>query len=115
MKNVLPALRPLLVAAFWLLAGEARAGPYDTWSRYKTLTINTTGSGGGANVSSTLTDYTVLVRLTTANADDILDEALANGADIRLASSDGSTALSFEIERWSSTAAEIWVLVPSVA
>ena len=56
----------------------------------------------------------MLVRLTTSNADDILGQALSGGADVRFTSSDGSTALSYEIDRWTSTAAEFWVLVPSV-
>src|ERR1041384_4961285 len=72
-----------LCAALSLLAGLAHAGPYDTWTKYKTLTINTTGSGGGANVSGTVSNFPVLVHLTTDNADDILSEALANGADLR--------------------------------
>src|SRR5689334_3518721 len=69
--------------------GIAQAGPYDTWGKYKTLTINTTNTGGGANVSGTVTNFPVLVRLLTANAEDILGEALANGADVRFSSSDG--------------------------
>lgn len=107
-------LGAVLALMLALCAGLAQAGPYDTWAKYKTLTINTTATGGGANVSGTVTNFPVLVRLTTSNADEILDEALASGADVRFASSDGSTALSYQIERWSSTAADIWVLVPSV-
>ena len=104
-----------LCAALLLLAGLAQAGPYDTWAKYKTITINTTNTGGGANVSTTQSNFPVLLRLTTATAEDILDEALSNGADLRFSSSDGSTALSYQIERWSATAAWVWVLVPSVA
>lgn len=103
-----------LGAILALCAGMIQAGPYDTWAKYKTLTINTTSSSGGANVSGTLTSFPVLIRLDDDFADDILDEALASGADVRFSSSDGSTELSYQIERWSSTAAEIWVLVPSI-
>jgi hypothetical protein len=104
-----------LCALLLLLAGLAQAGPYDTWGKYKTLTINTTNNGGGANVSGTVTNFPVLIRINSSTAEDILDEALANGADVRFASSDGSTALSYQIERWSTSGAWIWVLVPSIA
>ncbi len=97
-----------------LSAHVAYAGPYDTWAKYKTLTVNTTSATGAANISSTLTNYPLLVRLTTANADDILGEALASGADVRFTSSDGATAYSYQIEYWSATEADIWVLVPSM-
>jgi hypothetical protein len=103
-----------LCAILAFCAGIAQAGPYDTWAKYKTLTINTTNASGGANVSGTVSNFPVLLRLDDDFADDILDEALANGADVRITNSDGSTALSYQIERWSSTAAEIWVLVPTV-
>lgn len=103
-----------LCAILTLCVAMGEAGPYDTWAKYKTLTINTTGTGGGASVSGTVSNFPVFIRLTASNADDILGEALANGADVRFSSSDGSTALSYQIERWSSTAAAIWVLVPSV-
>jgi len=103
-----------LYAALLLWAGLAQAGPYDTWAKYKTITVNTTSATGGANISSTLTNYPLLVRLTTANADDILGEALSNGADVRFTSSDGATAYSYQIEYWSATEADIWVLIPSM-
>ncbi|MBW8886871.1 MAG: DUF2341 domain-containing protein [Fibrobacteres bacterium] len=104
-----------LCAALLLLAATAHAGPYDTWATYKTITINTTNSGGGANVTSTQTTYPILIRLLTANASDVLSDALANGADVRFSSSDGATALPYQIESWGATEADIWVLVPSIA
>ncbi len=105
-----------LGASVLWIAAIAQAGPYDTWAKYKTLTVNTTNTGGGANVSTTQTNYPVLIRLTNFFASDILSGALSGGADVRFSSSDGSTALSYQIEDWTnSTSADIWVLVPSVA
>ncbi len=95
----------------------AFAGPYDAWSKYRTVTINTTADDGGANVANSLTDMPVLVRLSDADAAagaDVLAEALAGGADIRFADATGNLSLPFDIQYWSSSRAAIWVRVPVV-
>ena len=97
------------------LSVSAFAGPYDTWTNYRDVSINTTS--GGANVAGSVANFPVLVRLTSADSahgSNVLSAALANGADVRFSDSTGTTALSYQIERWSASAAEIWVLVPSV-
>ncbi len=93
------------------------AGPYDDWGKYRTVTVNTTNSGGGANVGTAQANFPLLVRLSDASAAsgaNVLSEALAGGTDVRFTTGDGQVAIPYEIERWSASAAEIWVLVPSV-
>ena len=91
---------------------------YDDWSKYRTITINTAATDGGAGVTGTVTDFPVLVRLTSGDANmgaNTLAEAKAGGADIRFTNEAGDAALSYEIERWTEHGADIWVSVPSVA
>src|SRR4051812_7428411 len=98
----------LAVAAF---VGITQAQPYAAWSRYRTITVNT------ASTSAALTNYPVLVRLSSANVaagSNVLSDALANGADVRFTDSTGLTALSYEIDSWTSSAAAIWVRLPTV-
>ena len=113
MRKITARILPVL-----MLASAALAGPYDAWTKFRTISINTATTSGGAGVSTTQTNFPVLVRLTNASAAtgaNVLSEALANGADIRFADGTGQTALSFEIEHWSATSAAIWVRVPEVA
>lgn len=103
--------------ALLTLAGIAFAGPYDTWSNYRDITVNTTS--GGAGVTGAVADFPLVVRLTNASAAtgaNVLTGSLSTGgADVRFTDSTGQTALSFELENWSSAAATFWVKVPSVA
>src|SRR5690348_13327999 len=80
-----------IYAGLCLLAAGAGAQTYGTWSYYKTLTFNTTF------ISGNVTNYPLLVRLTSTNFD--FSQAMTNGEDIRFEDPDG-TALSYEIERW---------------
>ena len=99
------------------LAGLVCAGPYDTWSNYRDVTVNTTA--GGANVATAQNNFPLLVRLTNASAAtgaNVLTGALtAGGLDVRFTDSTGQNAISFEIETWSSASAAFWVKVPVVA
>ena len=110
------------IAAFSLLsllaAGQAEAQLMAAWSKYRTVTVNTTATGGGANVTEAQTNYPVLVRLSSqslATGANALSEAKAGGADIRFTNAAGDTVLAHEIERWTATGADIWVKVPAVA
>jgi len=89
---------------------------YSTWAHYKVITLNTTNSGGGANISGAETNFPVLVRLTAAN-NDVFTGAATGGTDIRFSASDGATPLKFQRDRWDAVnqLAEFWVLLPSVA
>ncbi|MGL1888595.1 MAG: DUF2341 domain-containing protein, partial [Reichenbachiella sp.] len=84
---------------------------YTDWTYNRTIGLNTTPTG--ANVTSTVTNFPVLIRLNQANFD--FTQTMTNGEDIRFAEA-GGDALSYEIERWdnSNKLAEIWVKVPSI-
>jgi hypothetical protein len=105
------------LALFSLIAGEANAQAYPAWSKYRTLTINTAATGGGAGVAQANTNVPILVRLSNlsvAGGSNVLSEALAGGADIRFTTGAGDTALPYQIERWTTSGADIWVKVPTV-
>ncbi|MGL1937298.1 MAG: DUF2341 domain-containing protein, partial [Fibrobacterales bacterium] len=84
---------------------------YTNWSNNTTWTLNTTPAG--ADVSGDVTNFPVLIRLTTSNF--IFAQAQTNGEDIRFAATDGSP-LDYEIERWDNAGqvAEIWVKAPTI-
>ena len=79
------------------------------WSYRKAITIDHT------KIDSDLTDFPVLVKLTTDNFD--FSKAQSNGNDIRFTSDDGQTLLKYERERHdsSNSKAEYWVKIPSVS
>ena len=81
------------------------------WHYAMQFFLNTTTSG--ANVTGNVTDFPVLIRLSSGNFD--FARAKSGGADVRFAKSDG-TPLPYEIERWDSVArqAEVWVRVDTV-
>jgi hypothetical protein len=81
------------------------------WSFSRKLYINTTSSG--AEVSSNVYSFPVLVRLSAGNF--IFSQAKNGGDDVRFVKADGSH-LTFEIERWDPVAqrAEIWVKVDTI-
>jgi len=66
-------------------------------------------------IDSDLTDFPVLVKLTSSNFD--FSKSNSDGYDIRFTSSDGTTLLKYERERHDSTnqVAEYWVKIPSVS
>ena len=105
----------LALGAIGLLAVSGYAQEnYATWTGSRSIVINTTATG--ANVANAVTNYPVLVRLTSSQSD-VFTTGGSNGASIRFTAADGTTRLQHERERWDSAgkAAEFWVLVPSVA
>jgi hypothetical protein len=66
-------------------------------------------------ITEPLNNFTVLVKLNSTNFN--FSRALQDGADIRFANISQSGNLSYEIERWNSTAqlAEIWVKIPQIS
>ena len=106
-----------LMIGLMLGMGSVFAGPYDAWTYYRDIIVNTTGNSGGANVPGDVNNFPVLVRLNNGGAtagSDVLSQSLANGEDVRFTDSTGNTALNYQIERWTVPAAEIWVNVPTV-
>ena len=91
---------------------STRADDYGNWNYYKPVYLNTTS--GGADVSTNVEEFPVLVRLTSSDFD--FSEAQGNGEDIRFAKEGDGTHLSYEIEEWDSSggSAVIWVLADSV-
>jgi len=93
--------------------GEKGYGHIDPFlSGYTTrrkLTIDHT------KIDSDLTDFPVLVKLTSSNFD--FSKSNSDGYDIRFTSSDGTTLLKYERERHDSAnqVAEYWVKIPSVS
>jgi len=89
------------------------ADDYSQWTYSKPITLN--ASSSGANSSNDVHKFPVLVRLASANAADVFNNANANGSDARFSKSSGAH-LSYEIERWDKTnkLAEIWVLVDTI-
>ncbi len=88
---------------------------YSEWSSSLKLGINTTNTGGGADVSGNVSNFPLLVRLTGMDGSGpVFSGAEPDGHDIRFSASDG-THLYYERERWNSGgSAEFWVLVPIV-
>jgi hypothetical protein len=103
---VLPA-----ALALFLFSATIVNADYSSWQYSKKLYLNTTSTG--ANVAGNVTNFPVLVRLTTTSSD-IFSQVAANGADLRF--EQNGTALPYEIEQWDATAknAAIWVKVPTV-
>ena len=84
---------------------------YSTWAYSTQFQINTSSSG--ANIASTLTNFPLLIRLTSANFPGF-SQTLSGGADVRFSKANGMP-LSYQIERWvDNTAAEIWVKVDTI-
>jgi Domain of unknown function (DUF2341)/Fibronectin type III domain/FlgD Ig-like domain/Putative Ig domain len=107
-----------LMAVLSACVGVVSAQPFAAWTKYRNVTINTTSTGGGANVTTAHANFPVLVRLSNASeaaGANVLSEALAGGADLRFTDSTGTVVLAHEIESWSASSATIWVRVPSVA
>lgn len=101
---------PLLVSVA-LLWGAARADDYAQWAHSRSVYLNTTPDG--ANVTSTVRKFPVLVRLSAP--DFPFAQARGDGRDIRFATP-GGVHLRYQIDRWDSAKgiAEIWVKVDSV-
>jgi hypothetical protein len=84
---------------------------FTSWANSAKLILNTTPSG--ADISTNVIDFPVLIRLNAANFN--FDQAGGNGEDIRFTKANGSQ-LPYEIERWDAAnmVAELWVKVDTV-
>jgi hypothetical protein len=105
------------ILAGLLAAAAATVGAqedYSTWAHVKAVTVNTAATGGGANITTGVAGFPVLVRLTSAQSE-IFTQAKAGGADIRFRRLPGPH-LPYQIERWDTAAkvAEIWVRLDTV-
>jgi hypothetical protein len=84
---------------------------YSAWKYNEQIAINP-----GTGVTAAVTNFPVLVYLTSANAS-VFANSKSNGYDIRFATLGGTTDLPFQRQSYNPTAktAEFWVLVPSIA
>lgn len=98
-------------AAYVKLAGNSSGGTWynSSWTYRKQLTINNSAQ------SSILTNFPVMVKLTSSNFD--FTKAQSLGQDLRFADSDGTTLLSYEIEKWDNIGQQaiVFVKIPSIA
>ncbi len=78
-----------------------------SWQNRKKITLNNTAS------SENLVDFPILVSLTSNEID--YSKTKNAGEDIRFTDPDGTTLLSYEIEKWDESATStVWVKVPQI-
>src|SRR3972149_700500 len=94
----------------WVEVHAAGEGWYSSWQLRKTITIDATKVSSGPH-----TNFPVLINL--ASDASLAANAQADGDDILFTSSDGTTKLSHEIEKYGSSTGELvaWVKVPSLS
>ena len=105
-------IRFLLPLLAMLVATPAHAWWNSDWTARRAFTLNTADSGAG--VKETQASVPVLIRLHTGNFD--FTGANTDGSDLRFVAGDDKTPLSFQIEKFDSTAEQalIWVQVPKL-
>ena len=105
-------IRFLLPLLAMLVATPAHAWWNSDWSARRAFTLNTADSGAG--VKETQANVPVLIRLHTGNFDFL--GANPDGSDLRFVAGDDKTPLSFQIEKFDSTAEQalVWVQVPKL-
>ncbi len=91
----------------WLSVGSTT----DWWNSSWQNRIKITFDNSSASVD--LTDFPVLVSLTSSNVD--FTKTRDSGQDIRFVDADGSTQLPYEIDNWNESATStVWVKVPQI-
>lgn len=106
------AFRWLLLA--WLgLALPVVAAPYEPWPHRGSLYLLTTPEGANLPASAQMEGFPLLVRLHKDWFN--FQQAQANGADLRFASSSGEP-LAYQIEEWDAARGEasVWVRIPVI-
>src|SRR6185369_15564240 len=85
--------------------------PFQTWTYARKIEVGPVSTGAGT--SGLITDFPLLVRLSSTNFD--FSQAAPDGRDLRF-TGPGGKILDFEIERWKRTEslAEIWVRLDSL-
>ena len=94
----------------WVEINADGEGWYSSWQLRKAITIDATKVSSGPH-----TNFPVLVNLSSDSS--LAARAQADGDDILFTSSDGTTKLSHEIEKYGSSTGELvaWVKVPSLS
>lgn len=101
---------PLLMVSLRNVPQTQAAWYGDTWQYRRLLTIDHTQVSGGSD----LTNFPVLVSLTDVS---VTRKAQSDGDDILFTSSDGSTQLDHEIEKFDQSAGRLvaWVRMPTLS
>ena len=107
-------MRFLLLSVLLLTSVTAQAWWQDDWNFRKQLSVDTSPAGG--DITATLTDVPVLVRLHAGNFGYFLD-AKPKGEDLRFVAGDDKTPLKYKIDSFDpiNEMALVWVQLPSLA
>ena len=81
----------------------------ELFGKQQVFQFDTTSSGAG--VSSDITNFPLLIEIENSA---ILSSVQIGAPDIRFVDDDGITNLPYEIEKWTSSSAVVWVLVPQL-
>jgi biopolymer transport protein ExbB len=104
----------LLLALALLVPAVSQAWWNNDWNFRKEITLDL--SATGANITESINDVPVLLRLHAGNFPYFAD-AKPDGSDLRIVAGDDKTPLQFHVERFDSTnqLAFIWVRLPQLA
>jgi biopolymer transport protein ExbB len=107
-------VRKLLFVFALLVPAVSQAWWNNDWNFRKEITLDL--SATGANISESLNDVPVLLRLHAGNFPYFAD-AKPDGSDLRIVAGDDKSPLQFHVERFDSTnqLAFIWVRLPQLA
>ena len=107
-------MRKLLLALLFFVPAVSQAWWNNDWNYRKEITLDL--SPAGANITESISDFPVLLRLHSGNFPYFTD-AKPDGSDLRIVAGDDKTPLQFHIERFDATnqMAYIWVRVPQLA
>ena len=109
--RIIPVAVCILVASIFVVSMHGSAfgiGEYDAWEHRKKITISL-----NTVISGDLSNFPVLVAVTDS---DFTKASDSEGRDIFFTADDGTTLLSYEIERFNSSTGEIiaWVDIPTL-
>lgn len=105
-KQDLGALQVSTVVDAWCNISATACN--SSWLARRKITMN------NSTLSGDLTNFPVLVSLTSSQID--YSKTRNDGEDIRFVDADGTTALSYEIEKWDESGTSlVWVKVPTVS
>lgn len=102
-----------IVLALFVTTAPAHASWWNNdWKYRKAVTVDTTPSG--VNMTGVVGRTVVLIRLTQGNFS--FDQAMKNGADIRVVDGDDKTPLKYHIEGFDAATgiANVWVEIPAL-